>query len=143
MVEGKIGGPGAIGPLSWSGRHRWIGDTAAFVVGRALGRHKLCPDLSPAKTVEGAIGAILASAAFGAWAVPKFLGADLWVGVLLGVLLGVAAILGDLAESVFKRWGGVKDSSNLFPGHGGILDPPDSLFLPAPLLQAVLRAWRH
>lgn len=143
LCQGSRGGWDSIYALLYAVVSCWIGDTAAFVVGRALGRHKLCPDLSPAKTVEGAIGAILASAAFGAWAVPKFLGADLWVGVLLGVLLGVAAILGDLAESVFKRWGGVKDSSNLFPGHGGILDRADSLFLAAPLLQAVLRAWRH
>ena len=75
--------------------------------------------------------------------VPAYLGAQLWVGVALGGLLGFAAILGDLAESVLKRWGGVKDSSNLFPGHGGILDRTDSMLLVAPFLSAVLQAWRH
>jgi phosphatidate cytidylyltransferase len=143
LCQGSRGGWESMYALIYAVMSCWLGDTAAYLAGRALGRHKLCPELSPAKTVEGAIAAILVSAAFGAWAVPNYLGADLWVGLTLGVLLGVAAILGDLVESVFKRWGGVKDSSNLFPGHGGILDRADSLLLAAPLLQAVLRAWRH
>lgn len=121
----------------------WIGDTAAFAAGKLLGRHKLCPELSPGKTVEGAAGALIATAAFGAWYVPTYLGAELWMGVALGVLGGIAAIVGDLAESVLKRWSGTKDSSNIFPGHGGILDRFDSLFLVAPLVHAVFRAWRH
>lgn len=143
LCQGQGGGWGSLPALLFAVGACWIGDTAAYVAGHAFGRHKLCPELSPGKTVEGAVGAILATAAFGAWMVPAYLGAELWMGVVLGALLGGAAILGDLAESVLKRWGGVKDSSHLFPGHGGILDRTDSLLLAAPLLQAVLRAWRH
>jgi phosphatidate cytidylyltransferase len=121
----------------------WVADTSAYAVGRTLGRHKLCPELSPAKTVEGAIGSVVATAAFGAWFIPNFLGGDLWLGAVLGALSGAAAIAGDLAESVLKRWAGVKDSSHLLPGHGGLLDRFDSLFLVAPLVLAVFRAWRH
>ena len=143
LCQGQGGGWGALTGLLFALGACWIGDTAAYATGRAFGRHKLCPQLSPGKTVEGAAGAILATAAFGAWIVPTYLGAELWMGVVLGALLGGAAILGDLAESVLKRWGGVKDSSHLLPGHGGILDRTDSLLLAAPLLSAVLRAWRH
>ena len=143
LCQGQGSGWGTLTALLFAVAGCWIGDTAAYAAGRAFGRHKLCPELSPGKTVEGAAGAIVATAAFGAWIVPTYLGADLWMGILLGALLGGAAILGDLAESVLKRWGNVKDSSNLFPGHGGILDRADSLLLAAPLLNAVLRAWRH
>jgi phosphatidate cytidylyltransferase len=143
LCRGQAGGWGTLPALLFAVGSCWIGDTAAYAAGRAFGRHKLCPELSPAKTVEGAVAAVLATAAFGAWMVPTYLGAELWLGVVLGALLGTAAILGDLAESVLKRWGGVKDSSHLFPGHGGILDRFDSLLLVAPLLQGVLQAWRR
>jgi phosphatidate cytidylyltransferase len=118
----------------------WIGDTAAYLVGRAIGRHKLCPELSPAKTIEGAIAGLLAPAAFGWWWGTEFLHLAPWVATLLGAALGLAGIVGDLLESVFKRWAGVKDSSRLLPGHGGMLDRMDSGYMAAPLLQFALVA---
>lgn len=121
----------------------WVGDTFAYVFGRAFGKHKLCPELSPGKSIEGAVAGVIATTVFSIWWAPRFLGLELPQAVMLGVLLGIAGILGDLLESVFKRWAGVKDSSNLLPGHGGLLDRMDSLFLVAPLLQAALVALRH
>lgn len=118
----------------------WTGDTFAYLAGRAFGRHKLCPELSPAKTIEGAVAGVIAPAVFGAFWGAGFLDLAPMTGALLGALLGVAGIVGDLAESVFKRWGGVKDSSGLLPGHGGVLDRFDSAFLVAPLLQFALAA---
>lgn len=121
----------------------WVGDTFAYFFGRAFGRHKLCPQLSPGKSVEGAVAAVVATTGFSVWFAPRFLGLELPQAAVLGLVLGGAGILGDLLESVLKRWAGVKDSSNLLPGHGGILDRMDSLFLVAPLLQAALVGLRH
>lgn len=118
----------------------WFGDTFAYLVGRAVGRTKLCPQLSPAKTVEGAVAGLLAPAGFCAWWGTAFLELDLAPAAILGALLGLAGIIGDLAESVLKRWAGVKDSSNLLPGHGGILDRFDSAFFAVPLLHYALVA---
>ncbi|MET0553557.1 MAG: phosphatidate cytidylyltransferase [Vicinamibacteria bacterium] len=102
-------------------------DTAAYFTGRALGRHKLAPAISPGKTIEGAVGG-LAGGILGALAV-RGAGLALPVGhaVVLGALVAVAAMAGDLVESLLKRWAGVKDSGALFPGHGGMLDRLDSL----------------
>ena len=117
----------------------WAADTAAYAVGKKWGRRKLCPAISPGKTVEGAIagliGSLLATAAFGFW-----FGLPLAYGASLGGLLGVAGQLGDLAESKLKRWAGVKDSGALLPGHGGVLDRFDSLLLNAPVGFYYLRA---
>ena len=112
-------------------------DTAAFFTGRALGRHKLAPDISPAKTWEGAvaggIGAILMSLFFTLptlFTLPNPLYIEhfsYWQALVLGLLVSVFGQLGDLAESLFKRNMGVKDSGNLLPGHGGLLDRVDSI----------------
>jgi phosphatidate cytidylyltransferase len=110
----------------------WATDTGAFAVGKAIGRHKLCPKISPGKTVEGAaaglVAAVLVTASIGRW-----LGLPLVHGVLLGVMLGVVGQLGDLYESSLKRKAGVKDSGALLPGHGGVLDRFDSLLFNAPV----------
>jgi len=111
----------------------WAGDTAAYYCGRAIGRHALAPKVSPKKTVEGAIaglvGSILAGLVGGVW----FLG-DSWPKVLLiSSVTAITGQVGDLAESVLKRSAGVKDSSSIMPGHGGILDRLDSLFFAAPV----------
>jgi phosphatidate cytidylyltransferase len=109
-------------------------DTAAYFVGRAVGRHKLAPAISPGKTVEGAVGGV-AGGVLGAWAVSA---AGLHLPavhvVVLGVLVTLFAIVGDLVESLLKRWAGVKDSGRLFPGHGGMLDRLDSLLFGAAVL---------
>ena len=105
-------------------------DTAAFFLGRALGRHHLAPRISPAKTWEGAIagvlGAVIISLLF---TLPTPLQLPLSYGqaILLGILVSVFGQLGDLAESLMKRNSGVKDSGNLMPGHGGVLDRMDSV----------------
>jgi len=117
----------------------WIGDSGAYYVGKNFGRHKMSPRISPNKTIEGLAGGVvttfLAAAAM-AWALKLDL-APVHVAALAGIL-AVAAPLGDLVESLFKRDTGVKDSSTLLPGHGGFLDRTDSLIYPAPLVIAYL-----
>lgn len=112
----------------------WICDSAAYFVGRAWGRHKLSPNISPKKTWEGAIAGFVTGIAtvvgLGAWLLDLPLG---W-GLLAGVLLVSGATVGDLAESVIKRQVGVKDSGQLIPGHGGALDRIDSLLYVIPLI---------
>ncbi len=111
----------------------WIADSAAYFVGRALGRHKLAPRTSPGKSWEGAAGG-LAGAALWAWggALVFLPGADPWPFVAVSVVVVLVSILGDLLESLMKREAGVKDSSQLLPGHGGVLDRIDSLTAAAP-----------
>lgn len=129
----------------------WTGDIAALYTGRAIGRHKLAPTLSPGKTWEGSIGSILGSLViaaalfFGLQHVDRLpqllhplelhpLDGPLWYWLLLAILLNVAAQLGDLLESAIKRGAGVKDSGRLLPGHGGVLDRIDALLLAASVL---------
>jgi len=106
----------------------WLSDTFAYLVGRTWGKHKLIPRVSPNKTVEGAIGG-LAAAAITAVICDAWFGMDIGVGpaIVVGLVLGAAGQIGDLSESMLKRMRGVKDSSNLIPGHGGMLDRIDSL----------------
>jgi phosphatidate cytidylyltransferase len=117
-----------------------MSDTGAYTVGRLMGRHKMAPKISPGKTLEGAAGAI-AFALLAAWLVFTFLPRWLpcvhqqrpWAWALFGVVVGMAGILGDLAESMFKRDMGCKDSSQWLPGFGGVLDLLDSILLAAPV----------
>jgi phosphatidate cytidylyltransferase len=109
-------------------------DIAAYFVGRALGKHKLAPNLSPKKTVEGAVGGVLgsmlATAVFAEIVMPDYLAECL----LLGAIGGIAAECGDLTASSFKRKMGIKDYGNLIPGHGGIMDRFDSVIFTAPVI---------
>ena len=111
----------------------WIGETAAYVVGSAMGHHKLAPVISPKKSVEGAVAQLVASiatgVAVGAWLLPTC-GMGVWLGA--GALLGVIGQFGDLAESAIKRDLGTKDTGALIPGHGGVLDRIDSLLFNLP-----------
>lgn len=110
----------------------WAGDTAAYFVGKKLGRSKLAPRLSPGKTVEGALGG-LAGSVLGASLVYFFYpAASFSLVALLGLLVGVFGILGDLFESSLKRTAGIKDTGGIIPGHGGILDRFDSMLFSAP-----------
>lgn len=120
----------------------WAADVGAYFVGRRFGRVKLAPRVSPGKTWEGAIGG-LALAAIAAAAGAAMLGRSPWSGVPLGLSVGAISIVGDLAVSVFKRSAGLKDSGNLFPGHGGVLDRVDSVTAAAPLflLEAGWLGW--
>ena len=115
-------------------------DTGAYAVGRAIGRHKLAPSISPGKTREGAAGGWLAGAA-AVFALNGLLDTDVaFITILpLALVLPVAAQAGDLFESWMKRRMGIKDASNLLPGHGGFLDRLDSLLFVMPVLYAFLR----
>ncbi|MBY0505321.1 MAG: phosphatidate cytidylyltransferase [Bryobacteraceae bacterium] len=120
----------------------WVGDTAAMVTGRAIGKHKLAPVVSPGKTWEGAIASVLASMLFGVgyilWAIPSFP----WSKTLLIAAVGnVAGQFGDLAESALKRGAGVKDSGTMLPGHGGWLDRVDSTLFAMPVVRLLLLPW--
>jgi len=113
----------------------WVGDTCAYYVGKSLGRHTLAPQISPNKTWEGTVASIAGSVLFGVVYLPRVLPAvsALEAG-LLSVVLNVAGQAGDLAESALKRGAGVKDSSSLLPGHGGLLDRVDSSLFALPML---------
>lgn len=111
----------------------WVGDSGAYYVGRNFGKHKMSPRTSPNKTLEGLFGGILATyagAAVLAW-ILKLEMAPVHI-FALATILAIAAPVGDLIESQFKRDSGVKDSSTLLPGHGGLLDRTDSLVYAAP-----------
>jgi phosphatidate cytidylyltransferase len=117
----------------------WTADSAAYLVGRTIGRRKLAPVLSPRKSLEGFVGGILVAGFVGALiAGPLFtLGTPeevrpLW-GLVWGLIIATAAEAGDLLESLFKRVAGAESASNLIPGHGGVLDRIDSLLLAAPV----------
>jgi len=115
-------------------------DTAAYFVGRTWGRHKMAPTVSPGKTWEGAIGGLV-GALVAVIALALLLNVDISYGemVILGVLIAVFAQLGDLAESKLKRSMGVKEASNLIPGHGGILDRLDSIVFTGVVVYYCLR----
>jgi phosphatidate cytidylyltransferase len=110
-------------------------DSLAFFVGHAVGRRRLLPGISPAKSVEGAIGGLLGGV-LGALAVRHLglPGVPVLHAAALGAAVSAMGIVGDLDESLLKRWAGVKDSGTLFPGHGGMLDRLDSLLFGAPVL---------
>ena len=119
-------------------------DIGAFLLGSMIGRHKMIPKVSPAKTWEGLVGALLLSTTAAMlmahyWGAAKLGGMTPLHAAALGPLLGVGAVLGDLVESVLKRDSGVKDSGSFFPGIGGILDLLDSLLFNAPLMFLYLR----
>lgn len=117
----------------------WLNDSGAYIVGTAIGRNKLIPSVSPGKTVEGSIAgllfAVVAGALYGELVLGNLVGLPfgVWEGALGGALLAAGAQIGDLAESLFKREAGVKDSGRLIPGHGGILDRFDALFYNLPI----------
>ncbi len=115
-------------------------DTGAYFAGKALGRHKLAPEVSPGKTWEGSVGGFLAgvllAAVLGAW-----LRLPLAFSLTAGSLIGVVAQLGDLSKSAIKREIGIKDFGALIPGHGGVLDRFDSLLFTAPTVYWLIRFW--
>lgn len=141
-------------PRSWAGAWlvffplvvTWVCDTAAMFGGRAFGGPKLAPAISPGKTRSGAVagvaGGLLVAPLFGRWVFPA-VGVEVTGGQLLAIagVLAVVGQVGDLAESLFKREAGVKDSSHLIPGHGGVLDRLDSLLFVVPVAAAMYLAF--
>jgi phosphatidate cytidylyltransferase len=122
----------------------WVCDTAAMFAGKAIGGPKLAPVMSPGKTLVGGLAGLVAGAlaavAFAAIALPPVgLAMSAGTAALIGIALATVGQLGDLAESLFKREAGVKDSSDLIPGHGGVLDRFDSLYVVLPVAALCLR----
>ena len=111
----------------------WASDTFAYFAGRAWGKHRIVPNISPNKTLEGFIGGFIGTIVVGV-VYSHFTGIDMGLGAVLSVLIGIAAPLGDLFESKLKRISGVKDSGNILPGHGGVLDRFDSILFVAPVV---------
>ena len=122
----------------------WVSDTAAYFAGRAFGKRKLMPAVSPGKTVAGAVGAVAGSMA-GAWLYNDFvlqpfaqLALAPWTALVFGAVVSGAGQVGDLVESLLKREAGVKDSSSFFGAHGGVLDRLDSLYFVLPVAYLIL-----
>ena len=105
-------------------------DAAALLVGSRIGRHPFFTAISPRKTVEGAVAGVVASVIVMLIGMSAVIGLSVWHAIVVGVLVGLSAQMGDLVESQMKRIAEVKDSSNLIPGHGGVLDRLDSILFP-------------
>lgn len=118
----------------------WLADSGAYFVGRAFGKHKLCKEVSPHKTIEGAIGGIITGliAAFIVVLVSTLIYQDITINyfaiILIGLLCPAISIIGDLSFSEIKRYTGIKDFGNILPGHGGMLDRFDSVLFTIPFI---------
>jgi phosphatidate cytidylyltransferase len=118
----------------------WVGDSAAYYVGRAIGKHKLAPSVSPGKSWEGAIASVIGAIIFGLLYLGHFVPQiPLWQVALMAAIANVAGQFGDLAESAMKRGAGMKDSGTLLPGHGGFLDRLDSSLFALPVVYVLYR----
>ena len=116
----------------------WVGDSAAYYFGRQFGKHKLAPVVSPGKSWEGAAASVVASVLFGLIYLGLLLPSlSLFVVAVMAILGNIAGQLGDLVESSIKRGAGVKDSGNLLPGHGGVLDRLDSSMFAVPVVYSL------
>ena len=111
----------------------WANDVFAYLTGITFGRHRLCERLSPKKSWEGFFGGIIGAVATGALAA-LYMNADVTLWCVVGAVAALSGVGGDLAESMFKRSVGIKDSGRILPGHGGFLDRFDAMLLSAPLV---------
>ncbi len=132
----------SVGPewIVYTGATVWASDSFAYYFGKSFGKKKLFPSVSPKKTVVGAVGSvfggIFGSVLIKSVLMPEF---SLPLAILAGSLIGVISVLGDLSESMFKRDSGVKDSSVLIPGHGGVLDKLDGIIFATPVVYLITR----
>jgi phosphatidate cytidylyltransferase len=113
-------------------------DVGGYAAGVLFGKHPMAPTISPKKSWEGFVGSVLLCIVGGSLTVHFFLGHEWWIGIALGIGVAVTATVGDLMESLIKRDLGIKDMSNILPGHGGVMDRLDSLVVVAPIVWAVL-----
>lgn len=113
-------------------------DIGGYLVGSKIGRHRMCPSISPGKSWEGAAGSLVSSGLVGLAVLVLALGGLWWQGVIFGVVVAAAATVGDLTESLIKRDVGVKDMGSLLPGHGGVMDRCDSFLVAAPVAYLLL-----
>ena len=139
LSDARIGMALLVFPLALT----WLGDTSAMAAGKAIGGPKLAPVVSPNKTwagsAAGLLTSVVASLAYAALVFPRVgIAVAAWEALVLGVAISVAGQVGDLAESVFKREVGMKDSSSLIPGHGGVLDRLDALYFAVPVTALLL-----
>ena len=116
----------------------WLTDTGAYFVGKAIGKHKMAPNVSPNKSWEGAVGGLLSGVLIVIVYNILILHYPMWLVLVIGLAGSVMGQLGDLMESWLKRWVGVKDAGNTIPGHGGVLDRFDSMLLVAPMVYYIL-----
>jgi phosphatidate cytidylyltransferase len=117
----------------------WTNDTFAYVVGKSIGKNKLFESISPKKTIEGFVGGIVFSAIAGILISKLYLQMPIYFWIIISIIVSVFGSIGDLVESKFKRIAGVKDSGNIMPGHGGVLDRLDSVIFVAPFLYFFLQ----
>lgn len=111
----------------------WINDTGAYLCGITMGKHRLYERISPKKTIEGFVGGVIFTLA-ASWGIHELGGPSLWFCLLCGLIVSVIGTCGDLIESMFKRAINMKDSGNLLPGHGGVLDRFDAIIFSAPIV---------
>jgi phosphatidate cytidylyltransferase len=116
-----------------------LNDVFQFITGKTFGKHKIMPRISPNKTVEGFVGGVVLTTALSAFVAPLLTPLTLWQGVAAGVCLAVFGFLGDVLMSAIKRDLGIKDFSQIIPGHGGVLDRIDSLIISAPIFFHLMR----
>jgi phosphatidate cytidylyltransferase len=113
----------------------WTNDTFAYIVGKAIGKHKLLEKISPKKTIEGFIGGLVFSIVASILISKYYIGASAtFIWIIIALIVSIFGTLGDLIESKFKRMAGVKDSGKIMPGHGGILDRLDSVIFVSPFV---------
>ncbi|MBQ2085836.1 MAG: phosphatidate cytidylyltransferase [Oscillospiraceae bacterium] len=134
VVQRILSSDGWLYPAAVAALATWSCDAFALFGGKKFGRHKLSPRVSPNKTVEGSLCGAAASAVFGAltWFLLRKQGAELWICIIVAVIASSLGQFGDLAASLFKREAGIKDYSDLIPGHGGMMDRADSLLFSIP-----------
>ena len=136
------GTPGGIAFIAGACAGVWTSDIAAYFAGRRFGRTKLCPAISPGKSVEGLVAALPTGTVASAWVWHQFVAVPWPKAIGIGVVLVLAGIMGDLGESALKRAVGAKDSGRLLPGHGGLLDRVDALLPALPAAGLLWLVWR-
>ncbi len=139
QLSAKEVGWASSGPFIWTAFCMITADTGGYFAGKYLGKHKLCPEISPKKTIEGLVGGFVATLALCLWVGPFFLNWGILPSVIFGIVMTTTAVVGDLLISSLKRYVDVKDASKLIPGHGGVLDRFDSLFFSAPFALLIFK----